>query len=1139
MERTRRCVIAAVTAILFLSMAFAFIGPGFGQLVKTIKVNPVENTIEIQAPEAAPTPVPEVTEAEKQEETTVTIPGPEIPVPPGPPDTSERITCKAGECGSLKHGHVFPVETAGLTRFDFSVTPHGNTKKVEIYVSPGGFFHKIAEEGIPNPNKKTTFTVVTNQDVAQVLIHMPNSRNAQSTTRISPLDSGGPMPLAAHTSLWSDTCGNNIGYSSNPKEPHCAATGKKDCCAWYQRWHVHDMGTLISQNVSINVDFKSGLYAGCTDTVNVTTSANNVTWAIAGTFPSTSIDTDNSPGYPQSWATESFTIKNYPTPFRFVKVEIPKCANDWSYVTVTDAPSNQPPTANFTSPDSGAKGNKITFNASGSTDPDGSIAYYTWQWGDCTTTNTTDAVVTHTFNSTGVFTVSLVVKDDDLAGDYVRKQINITFDCTPPDIEIIAPANGTAFGYNNIGVWYTTTSTDVAYALVAVDGRTSCPEPYNNTWNDTGGGLWCKDPNGSPTGFKSLADGWHVLRVRHVDLSENIGPEDNVTVLVDSRAPVVNITSPANDSVFSVNWVEVNFTTPDGDVKKVEYAIGGGAWKDTGLGSISADTVYSHNFTFVPFGVHSLKIRVSDSGQSGQAYVTVNITSTGNTPPVVVINEPAEGSYHLFLDQINFTATDIQTSLLNCTYKIDAGPWNNNLNATSGVAKIQAITNQTVEATHMVYVKCGDGTLWSDVAQAEFIIDLTGPATTITYPANGANVSSGLMEYTATDAGVGVDYYEVKADAGGWTMKAVETHTFTLLDGAHTLYTRAVDKLGNTGAAVNVSITLDTVAPGLTITFPLNNTNTTVQSVSVWFSSSSPDVEQFYKKLDGGAWIPITGSPAAFPNISDGTHYRYIKAVDYAGNENVSNNKININANGPITIITAPTGVPKYIVDDVNVSFESNATDVDKFQYSYDGANWTDAVTGATNDTTYIHEFTNVPEGVGSLYIRGVDDVGNHGPPTSVTVNVSSIFTNLKVDLILPSSGISSTPFSVGVAVTNNNEEYIPMGNVEVNITTQCAVSGTNPKILGRINTSDGKDGKWTLSCSTGLENITGFMIYRPTNQTKSDTYVFEVKPLSDTPGEEKEEPTGEVFDVLGVKINPLENTVTFPEDSTTGLQTP
>jgi len=74
--------------------------------------------------------------------------------------------------------------------------------------------------------------------------------------------------------------------------------------------------------------------------------------------------------------------------------------------------SGKPPTASFTaSPNPAIVGATVTFDGSGSSDPDGTIASYAWDFGDSTGGN--GAVTPHTYLSFGTFNVSLTVTDNE------------------------------------------------------------------------------------------------------------------------------------------------------------------------------------------------------------------------------------------------------------------------------------------------------------------------------------------------------------------------------------------------------------------------------------------------------------------------------------------------------------------------------------------------------------------------------------------------------------------------------------------------------------------------------------------------------------------------------------------------------
>lgn len=78
-------------------------------------------------------------------------------------------------------------------------------------------------------------------------------------------------------------------------------------------------------------------------------------------------------------------------------------------VTTTSA-GNQSPVANLGGPYTGSVGSDIQFNGSNSTDPDGTITSYAWDFGDMTTG--TGATPSHAYEATGTYSITLIVTDN-------------------------------------------------------------------------------------------------------------------------------------------------------------------------------------------------------------------------------------------------------------------------------------------------------------------------------------------------------------------------------------------------------------------------------------------------------------------------------------------------------------------------------------------------------------------------------------------------------------------------------------------------------------------------------------------------------------------------------------------------------
>src|SRR5690606_35753665 len=86
---------------------------------------------------------------------------------------------------------------------------------------------------------------------------------------------------------------------------------------------------------------------------------------------------------------------------------------------------NQPPLAvAAVSPGAPTVGEVVTFDASGSSDPDGQITSYAWTFGDGQSSN--QAIATHTYTQAGTYTINLTVTDDKGATSSAGGQFTVS-----------------------------------------------------------------------------------------------------------------------------------------------------------------------------------------------------------------------------------------------------------------------------------------------------------------------------------------------------------------------------------------------------------------------------------------------------------------------------------------------------------------------------------------------------------------------------------------------------------------------------------------------------------------------------------------------------------------------------------------
>jgi tartrate-resistant acid phosphatase type 5 len=265
----------------------------------------------------------------------------------------------------------------------------------------------------PSPaRKRTNQPPSVNAGPAQTIL-LPSSATLQGTVT----DDGLPNPPAATTVSWSMVSGPGTVTFSSPTSVSTTATFST-AGSYTLRLTASDSALTSSSDVVITV--KASDSPPTADNQAVTTSENAVTSItltahdpdgdaltysiVSGTSHgsvnlsgATAVYTPNS----NFFGSDSFTFK----------------ANDGlsdsniATVSITVSQVNQPPVARFTAtPTSGAPPLAVNFNGSSSSDVDGTIASYAWNFGDGASAS--GATTSHTYTAGGTYTAKLTVTDN-------------------------------------------------------------------------------------------------------------------------------------------------------------------------------------------------------------------------------------------------------------------------------------------------------------------------------------------------------------------------------------------------------------------------------------------------------------------------------------------------------------------------------------------------------------------------------------------------------------------------------------------------------------------------------------------------------------------------------------------------------
>ncbi len=137
----------------------------------------------------------------------------------------------------------------------------------------------------------------------------------------------------------------------------------------------------------------------------------------------------------------------------------------------------------------------------------------------------------------------------------------------------------------------------------------------------------------------------------------------------------------------------------------------------------------------------------------------------------------------------------------------------------------------------------------------------------------------------------------------------------------------AINEAGESEMSKIISAFADNIKPWIKITSPLNNSILNISHLKIMWegNDSQSGLNHFEIKMDNGSWINLGTETEYDLKIDDGKHRVLVKAIDNAGNWNISSLNIMIDTTPPSLKIISPED--NAILNESTIELKINASD--------------------------------------------------------------------------------------------------------------------------------------------------------------------------------------------------------------------
>jgi YD repeat-containing protein len=605
---------------------------------------------------------------------------------------------------------------------------------------------------------------------------------------------------------------------------------------------------------------------------------------------------------------------------------------------------NRPPAASFTaSPNPVPTGTQVSFDAAGSSDPDGTLAQYEWDLdgnGSYETDTESTASASKTYAGAANLTVGLRVTDNEGASGTTTRSLVVQN--RAPQASFTASPNpvptGTQVGFDASG------STDP-------DGTVAKYE-----WDLDGNGSYETDTGSTATTAKTYASAANVTVGLRVTDNEGAAAATTQTVTVQNRAPTASFTASPNPvpTGTQVSFNAAGSSDPDGTIAKYEWDLDGNGTYETDTGSTT-----SASKAYVGSGSVTVGLRVTDNN-GANATTTRSVTVQNRAPQASFTASPNPVPTGT---QVNFNAsgsTDPDGTVAKYEWDLDGnGTYETNTGATTTTSKTYAGAANVTVGLRVTDNEGANGT-----TTRSLVVQNRAPVASFTASPNPVltGVAVAFNGSASSDPDGTVAKYEWDLDGNG----SYETNTGSTATTSKayasaanvTVGLRVTDNEGGT-ATTTRAVTVQNRAPTASFTASPNPVPTGTQVNFDGSGSSDPDgtIAKYEWDLDAnGSYETNTGSTATTSKTyaTVGSRTIGLRVTDNNGATATTTRSVTVQNRAPTASFTTS---PNPVQAGVSVSFSASASSdpdgtIAKYEWDLDGNGTYETNTGTTSTTS-------------------------------------------------------------------------------------------------------------------------------------------------------------------------------------------